>query len=291
DGSNTVSKLSRSDGSIAGTYRVGIGARSLAIDPSGNVWVANMGMEENNVMKLDGSTGALLGTFPVGFDPEGVAADGSGNVWVTNRGDDTVTKLDNSGKLIGTYSTGGRAPFGIAIDYDGDVWIANTYEPQTVAKLDGQTGAVIHSTPFNSPSFVAADSHGNIWVSSGYLYKLDNEGNIAGNESGYYAYNAGVLAIDAQDNVWASSKDAMIKLSPDGVRLGTYFSGLAPTGLAVDQDGFVWVVNGAAGNVMKLDSGGALVGNYSYPSTEPYGGIFSFGDLTGFALSNFVMRR
>ncbi|MFH1257441.1 MAG: YIP1 family protein [Candidatus Micrarchaeota archaeon] len=292
DGSHrTISKLLRSDGSIVGTYPVGIGPRAIAIDPSGNVWVANSGEEENNVIKLDGSTGGLLGTFPVGFDPEGIAIDGSGNVWVTNRGDDSVTKLDNSGKQIGTYGTGGRAPWGIAIDQNNDIWVANTYAPQSVSKLDGKTGELVHNTPMNAPSLVAVDSRGNVWVSSGYLFKLDNDGNIIGNESGYYAYNAGVLAIDKEDNVWAASKDAIIKLSPEGDRLGTYAAGIGATGIAVDEDGFIWVVSGAAGGVLKLSPDGALVGKYTDPNVQPYAGTISIGDMTGFALKHFVMAR
>ena len=47
----------------------------MAIDASGNVWVANYG--SSNVTELS-SAGALLGTLSVGTGPHGMAIDASG---------------------------------------------------------------------------------------------------------------------------------------------------------------------------------------------------------------------
>jgi streptogramin lyase len=71
----------------------------VAIDGSGNVWVANIGngtvgtvSGDSNVTELS-STGSLIGTYPAGSYPYAIAIDGSGNIWVANFGSNTVTEL------------------------------------------------------------------------------------------------------------------------------------------------------------------------------------------------------
>jgi hypothetical protein len=93
-----VTKLS-SAGATLGTYSVGSGPQYVAVDQSGNVWVANYGSA--NVTKLS-SAGATLGTYSVGSNPIGIAVDQSGNVWVANYGSANVTKLSSgsSGVLV-----------------------------------------------------------------------------------------------------------------------------------------------------------------------------------------------
>ena len=75
---------------LLGTYTVGANPVGVAIDSSGNVWVANNGSA--NVSKLS-SAGALLGTYTVGANPHGIAIDSSGNVWVANYGSANVSKI------------------------------------------------------------------------------------------------------------------------------------------------------------------------------------------------------
>ena len=119
---------------VAGSYPDGI-----AIDGSGNAWVANYGSGtagtasgDSNVTELS-SKGALLGTYTAGSDPARIAIDASGNVWVANNGngtagtasgDSNVTELSPAGGVVGTY-VAGSAPIGIAIDGSGNAWVAN----------------------------------------------------------------------------------------------------------------------------------------------------------------------
>ena len=72
------------------TYAVGSDPGGIAIDSTGNVWVANYG--SGTVTKLS-NIGSILGTFTVGSSPSRIVIDGSGNVWVSNSEDGTVTKL------------------------------------------------------------------------------------------------------------------------------------------------------------------------------------------------------
>jgi DNA-binding beta-propeller fold protein YncE len=102
-GSDNVTKLRASDGTILGTFPAG-GPSLYATFDGANIWVSHF--LDSTVTKLRASDGALLGTFPVGTSPFGILFDGA-NIWVTNYYDDTVSKLDpTDGTILGTFGTG-----------------------------------------------------------------------------------------------------------------------------------------------------------------------------------------
>ncbi|MBI3605203.1 MAG: hypothetical protein HY202_04150 [Nitrospirae bacterium] len=72
-------------------------------------------------------------------NPEGIAVDSAGNIWVTHYGNNSVSKLDSSGKPLspsgGFIVNGLKLPFGIAIDSAGNVWVAN--EGNRITELIG----------------------------------------------------------------------------------------------------------------------------------------------------------
>jgi DNA-binding beta-propeller fold protein YncE len=88
-GSDNVTKLKASDGSLVGTYAVGSSPFGICFDGA-NIWVANFGSD--NVTKLKASDGSLVGTYAVGSHPLGICFDGA-NIWVANEGSNTVSKL------------------------------------------------------------------------------------------------------------------------------------------------------------------------------------------------------
>jgi DNA-binding beta-propeller fold protein YncE len=78
-GSNTLTKLQTSDGTVAGTFSVG--ANPIAFDGA-DIWVANVG--GNRVTKLRARDGALFKTLSM-CNPYAFAFDGA-NIRVTNPG-------------------------------------------------------------------------------------------------------------------------------------------------------------------------------------------------------------
>jgi DNA-binding beta-propeller fold protein YncE len=52
--------------------------------------------------------------------------DGSNNIWVTNLRGASVTKLNDTGSVLGTFTVGGN-PISIALDNDGNAWVTNYY--------------------------------------------------------------------------------------------------------------------------------------------------------------------
>ena len=88
-GDNTVTKLRASDGSVVGTYMVGLSPNGIAYDGT-NIWVTIEGF--STVIVLRASDGSLVAQYFVGSGPEGIAFDGA-NMWVANSGSGNLTKL------------------------------------------------------------------------------------------------------------------------------------------------------------------------------------------------------
>ena len=103
----------------------------IAVDPAGNVWVADYsasavielssaGSVTNRVIVLGGNAG-----------PQGVAIDGAGSVWVSNYRGNALAELAGSTAAVLSPPQGYgldaplNEPFGLAVDAGGSVWISN----------------------------------------------------------------------------------------------------------------------------------------------------------------------
>jgi hypothetical protein len=115
------------DFTIGITYSVGSTPINLAVDASGNVWVANSGSAF--VSKLSRSNGARTDYSAGGIsDPKGIAIDLSGNIWIANSTTNTLSALLSTGTpLTGSPFSGGglNQPTALAIDPFDTVWVAN----------------------------------------------------------------------------------------------------------------------------------------------------------------------
>ncbi len=193
NGDSNVTELGPS-GAVIGTYVAGSSPGGIAIDKSGNVWVANKGNGIPGLANGDSSvtelspSGAIINSCVAGSHPEGLAIDPAGNVWVVNKGidngtpgipgiangDSSVTELSSKCTVIGTY-VAGSLPETVAVDSAGNVWVANGYNRGTGTSLAnssvtelGPTGAVIHTYAAigYQPYSLAIDPAGNVWVTN-----------------------------------------------------------------------------------------------------------------------------
>jgi YVTN family beta-propeller protein len=120
-GSNTVSELNASTGSVIQTITVGHAPVGVSSDGT-HVWVVNI--SGNTVSELNAATGSVIQTITVGTEPTGVSSDGT-HVWVTNSGSNTLSELDAStGSVIQTIPVGTK-PLGVSSD-GTDVWVTNS---------------------------------------------------------------------------------------------------------------------------------------------------------------------
>ena|GEM_PF-1919213 len=272
----TMAGLAGSLGSVDGT---GSGARfnnpsGVAVDASGNVYVADQGNStirkvtaSGVVTTLAGRVGTAGSADGTGSEarfqvPHGIAVDGSGNVYVTDECDrlrrvtpaGVVTTLTAGSACAHDDGPPGDVPLhsygGVAVDGSGNVyvagWAAHTIRKvtpsgvvTTVAGLAGSLGSANGTgseARFNFPSGVAADGSGNVYVADQYNNTIRKV-----TSSGLVSTVAGVAG------GWGSA---------DGTGSGARFND--PEGVAVDASGNVYVADTRNHTVRKVTASGVV---------------------------------
>jgi sugar lactone lactonase YvrE len=248
---------------------------ALALDASGDVWVANAG--GNSVTELS-STGTLL-TGASGYagsnnlyGAQGIAVDRVGNVWVADTLLSSVVELTVSGGVVqsnASYTNGGiSGPIGLAIDSQNDVWVSN-FAGASVTELSSNgtaigSGALTAGGTLQAPMGIAIDAAGNVWVSDNAAWDVvEFSNNQVLRSAGGYTDGAMTapegLALDESGRVWIADNgnNATSLFGTTGSSLvATPFSGgglAMPAAVAVDGAGTVWVANSqTAGSVSEL---------------------------------------
>ncbi len=114
------------------------GAYGLAVDTEGFIWHAQYNLGTIYKRTPDGASYEEFDTGGGGGD-RGVAVTPVDNdVWVANSGGSSVSRLDNSGNLLGVITVG-STPTGVAVDADGKVWVTNM-DSHNAMRIDPDLG-------------------------------------------------------------------------------------------------------------------------------------------------------
>jgi streptogramin lyase len=175
----------------------------VAVDASGNVYVAEEG--NHRVQKFD-STGSFVtkwGTYGSGDDelnsPAGVAVDSSGQVYVADAANNRIQKFDSNGTSLLMWGWG--------VD-DG----SSEFQTCTSGCQSGISGA--GDGQFDDPIGVWVDASGIVYVAGQYnhrIQKFDSTGTFLG-KWGTYGSGDGQLdnpfdvAVDASGNVYVDDQ-------------------------------------------------------------------------------------
>lgn len=289
-GNNTVRKITPA-GSVT-TLAGGIGVsgsadgtgtaarfnapEGLAVDASGNVFVADSGnslirkiSSAGVVTTVAGSVGGGRSVDGTGAgakfqNPAGLVVDGSGTLWVADFYNHTIRKVTAAG-VVTTFAgasgssgsvdgTGNAAtfdnPYGIAIDPARNIYIADRLNQtirkvsaagvvRTLAGLAGVTGSVDgtgSAARFNYPFGVAADASGNVYVAD------------SGNQSIRKITPAGVVTTLAGSNGLIGSADGT----------GSSARFFSPSGVAVDTSGNLYVADSGNHTIRKITPAGVV---------------------------------
>lgn len=267
--------------------------------------------------------------------PSGLGIDSQGNVWVANYFN-VASVFSPIGKPLiaqGITGSGLSASWGLAVDTSDHAWIPN--EPSTgnagdsVSLLDTTGKSYAGTTGFTAggldyPVAVAIDTDSSAWIvdyGNSHLTHLSSSGQALSGASGYTSTQLAfpvAAAIDTSHNVWIANQSntgsqtsyTVTRVSPDGSQFTSYTCCDAPSDLAIDQHGNVWVTNyygdsiseiSASGNVLSTGyTGGGLahpqgiaidaagnvwIANYRGPSITELAGASAGSTAAGTTLS------
>jgi streptogramin lyase len=259
--------------------------QGLAIDASGNVWIADSCATAIIELSTSGAVKSGSGGFTGGglSGPVGLALDSSGNAWIADSS--SILAEFNSGGVAQSgqngFSGGGLAnPDAVAIDGLGNIWLsdAGSGTGNTGSGLSefSSSGSAVSSTAYtgsglDDPQGVAIAVSGNVWavnLSNSALSEFNSAG-VAQSGAGGFT-NGGLdgpqgIAIDALGNVWAanSSDNTLSEFSSSGTeKSGSGFTGgglNSPLGIAIDGAGNTWVSNNAGNSISEFNSSGTPI--------------------------------
>jgi hypothetical protein len=247
---------------------------SVALDDSNNAWFSNYGNQvmAANVTKLNNAGRVLSPSngFTGGgiFWTQSIAIDPMGNAWV---GDGYgVSKFDTTGAPLSPAGGFGYGViYGPAIDYAGNFWAATG---SGVIKLDNSGNILSGSNGFapftpDGTYVVAIDRASNAWVAGlNSLGQMDPGGNQLQQTSGGGLGIPVGMAIDGAGSVFVASGSYTHAFS-DSANLAVFDRGgnplsgpkgllstslTAPSGVAIDGSGNVWVSDQLSGTVVFI---------------------------------------
>jgi sugar lactone lactonase YvrE len=267
----TPGQSGSTDGPAATALFAGVGG--VAIDPSGNLFVADSG--NYTIRKITptgivstfagvaGTRGEVDGTGSSArlYDPQNLAIDGAGNIYVSDGQGDcirmitpagVVTTLAGSPLKSGTSDGTGSAamfndPTGITVDGAGNVYVAD-FGNDTIRKIapggvvttlaglalsPGSAGGTGSAASFNGPAGVGVDSSGNVYVAD-----ANNDLIRKVDPTGFVTTVAGVTGVGS---------------SVDGLASVAEFN--TPGDVCVDNSGVVYVADAGNSTIRRIIPG------------------------------------
>jgi DNA-binding beta-propeller fold protein YncE len=276
-------------GSVWGTLenKAFIAPRALAIDKSGNYYVADDGpfkvrkySPERRAQISWGNEGKSLKSLKV---PVGIAIDAEGACYITDARGGDVSKFDKAGKFVRKWGDQGpkestlSTPLGIAVDGNYDVYVVDSGNSRiikyTSAGVVKKTWGKAGSEPgqFNLPTGVTVNSRNEvIVVDAGRVQKFTADGVFIeafgklGSEEGEIKRALGVCC-DGDNNIYVADggNNRVQKFTDHGRYIGSF--GGAGTGAGQMMTPIAVVVN-EKGSVFVLEKDNGRIQTFEPPS-------------------------
>src|SRR6266516_4772049 len=252
------------------------GPRGVAVDPAGNVYIADRG--NSRIRKVDtvGLISTIAGNGTSGFSGDGglataasfdawsLAVDVSGNLYITDPRNNRVRKVNNGGIISTVAGDGGDifggdggpatatsvVPIDIFVDPGGNLYLADaSYRVRkvngdgiiTTIACNGTSGFTGDGGPATAascaPYRVARDSAGNLYVADGSSRRIRK------------VSAAGIITTVAGRGTGQSSGDG----GP-----ATLAELIQPLGVAVDPAGNVYIADEGSNRIRKVNTAGTI---------------------------------
>ncbi|MEC4003449.1 T9SS type A sorting domain-containing protein [Flavobacterium sp. SUN052] len=204
------------------------------------------------------------------YNPRAIAVDSYGAFYVADSNNNCVRKISANGNVTTVAGSSSNHPFGVAVDIIGNVYISDTFNHR-ILKIDvgsstshvlagsgvtGNADGMSINAEFNTPMGITVDALGNVYVADSYnnrIRKIDSSGLVttfAGSSQG----NLNAIGIAAKFN--------------------------APTGLAIDELGNVFVADRNNNQIKKIEINGVVS---TYSGNGIYGDVDGTGSLAQFS--------
>ena len=220
--------------------------------------------------------------------PTGVAVDQQGHVYVFNKGNRQLMEFDSEGKYIRSLGKGVfKDPHGCRIDKEGNIWTTDVeahivlkFSPDgrvlMVLGLNGTAGLYDDQRDmilFNKPADIAFGANGDLYIADGYgnsrVVQLDKYGKFIrswgekGTEDGNFD-NPHNIVIDSEGKIYVADRfNSRIQLfDKDGKHLASWTQFGKPWGLAINDRDEIYLTDGDAECIYKLDTSGNIKGIY-----------------------------
>jgi DNA-binding beta-propeller fold protein YncE len=264
--------------------------------------------------------------------PASVAFDADGHLFVLTRGAQALFEFDQNGKFIRAFGEGlTTRSHGLRIDREGNLWVTDV-GAHVVMKLNrqgqvlmtlgvkgeaGDWNEAAGSRRLNQPNDVVIAPGGDVFVVQGHtpgamgdprVLKFDRAGRFIkswggkGKEPGKFDVAHGA-ALDAKGRLWVTDRENQrIQIfDSEGAFVREIKYAGVPCGLVIG-DRYIYMVNGFAGQVLRLDLDGKVLaatgkagkgvgefGEAHFVAVSPKGEIF-VADSVNAAIQKFVPR-
>ncbi len=218
-----------------------------------------------------------------------VATDSKGDILVFHRSEHPILRFDRTGKLLRSFGDGlFSSAHGLRIDADDNIWVTDNAN-HTVIKFNRDGDILLtlgkrnvagqDSSHFNKPADVAFASNGDFYVADGYgnsrVVKFNKAGDFLmawgkkGTGPGEFNLPHAVQ-VDAQGRVYVGDREnnRIQVFDADGTFL-RQFGEMAPFGLYITQEQFLFVADGRANKVHKMTLAGKVLTSWGTTGEEP----------------------
>jgi len=259
---------------------------AIAIDPSGNLYIAETGGRIRRIDALSGIITTIAGNGKLGDngtgdggpaikasfrEPFGLAFDRTGNLLIADDLDHRIRKVDLTTGIITTFAGTGRAdilgddgpataaglnfPQSLAVDKQGNVFIAD-YQNHRIRKVDAQTGII---STIAGTGREESNGDGSPAIMAGVQYPsnitIDQEGNLyvgdgRGNQVRRIDARTGIITIVVGNGSRGFGGDC-------GPALQASLNG--PSGLAVDNQNNLYIAEFLNNRVRRVNARTSII--------------------------------
>lgn len=248
-------------GEYTGSYSGTPGPRGIAVDHDNNVWIGTYGT--HRFYYVNGTTGEILRNIDVtstGHSSYGAVIDQNGILWSSGSSGNNILRLDPSNNTF-TRINIGHTSYGIGLDRNNHLFVSG-WTDSCFSRINIITGVIEwrKPAPYQSRGVVVTDD-GDVWIAN-------------------------------------SGPGTVTRYSNDGDFKATIIVGNVPTGVSVDNNGKVWVVDNEDEYIHRInptlnqtDSNGSIVNGVELSKRIIGGTHYGYSDMTGSVSSTITTNR